>query len=64
MFNNKVASQLNSDDLKSVGPALIIPLTAFQPSSISALILDLDLFFRTTAPEFVQREDVHFADKL
>ena len=47
----KVTSQLNSDDLSNIRQALIIPSTSSQPSSISGLILGLDIFVRSASPE-------------
>ena len=53
-----MASQLNFDDLRNVRQALMIPSTFSQPSNISALILGLDVFFRSASAEFERRENV------
>ena len=52
------SSQLSSDDFRNVRQTLIIPLTSSQPSSISALILGLDVFFRSASPKFEWKENV------
>ena len=61
------ASQLSPDDLRNVGQALIIPSKFSQPSSMSVLILGLDIFVRSASPELKQwKEDVRneFSSRL
>ena len=50
-FSSFLGSQLSSDHFRNVGQALLIPLKSSQPSSILALILGLDVFFRSASPE-------------
>ena len=50
-FSSFLGSQLSSDNFSNVKQALTFPSTSSQPSSISALIFCLDIFFRSASPE-------------
>ena len=59
------ASQLNSDDLRNVGQALVMPNSLDIFPAIK-LILGWDVFFQSASAEFERRENVRseFSSRL